>query len=157
MKGLTINSNSLAVVTTGVLFLLVLGQYVTPYMTAATATFLVLCSGILYRKINRKFHAQLMSLGILVDLALVLILEFQRGAIETASGFSLSFIQQTHVISSTLAVTLYLPTLTLGIRRLKGWSTKTSTRTWHIRLGGTAFLFRTIGFFTMFSMLDQVK
>ena len=56
-----------------------------------------------------------------------------------------------HIIASTLAVVLYIPVVTLAILRLldkaQGWG-----RRWHMRLGITAFSFRSVGFVLMFTV-----
>jgi len=45
---------------------------------------------------------------------LVLVLEGTRHAVKTASEFSLSYLQQTHVAFSLLAVLFYIPVVVLG-------------------------------------------
>ncbi len=88
-----------------------------------------------------------MNFGIAIDLLLVLVLQIQRNAVHTALEFSLSPLQQAHVVASTIATVLYFPTLYLG------WTRR--SRVWHLRVGVLAFLFRTFGFILMFSLLSR--
>ncbi len=119
------------------------------YQILATLSYIVLFSGILLRK-NRKVHPPFMLVGVISDIVLVLILEFSRGAIETAFSGSVTLFQGVHIVTSSLAVLFYLPTVYYGFLRLKPKpSQKVKKR--HKLLGVTAFTFRTIGFIFMFS------
>ena len=89
------------------------------YSGVATFSFGLLCLG-LGRRRWRKQHVLLMNLGILFDLALVLILEIQRGAVETAVSFTLTPLQQAHIGASSVATALYIPVLILGWTRYHG-------------------------------------
>lgn len=117
---------------------------------AATTAYVLLVIGVLVRK-NRRIHPILMGSGIAIDTALVLILQVQRGVIQEAITESFSLLQRGHILSSTIAFALYFPVVTLGVRQLlkKGSPTE---RTWHIRLGITAFAFRSAGFVLMFTI-----
>ena len=127
--------------------------YITFYMTWASIAYLAMSYGFILRK-NRKLHVPLMLFAIVADVSLVLLLEFQRQAINTAISFKLGPLQQAHIGFSTLAVVTYFPILYLGIRA--NWFTATpSQRNMHKKLGITAYLFRTIGFLLMFSMLNK--
>lgn len=128
--------------------------FTTPYMTVATLAYSLLCLGLRFRK-NRRTHAIFMSSGILLDLMVVLILEFQREAIATALAFTLNPFQQAHIGTSALAILFYFPTVVLGVLQLNKIVRGSRIRKWHIRLGVTAFLFRTAGFLLMFSMLSH--
>lgn len=139
------------------IILLALATWTTPYMTVAALAYFLLVTGLLKRKENKKTHAILMSLGILTDLLLVLVLEIQRGAIDTTFSFTLSPLQQAHIFSSSLAVLFYFPTVYLGIRRYRGTLTTPASKRLHIRLGLTAFIFRTLGFILMFSLISHVR
>ena len=103
---------------------------------------------------ERTAHVTLMSLGIAGDLGLVLLLEFQRDAINTAVSFSLSPLQQAHIGVSTIATVLYIPTLYFGILRSRG-ALDGRGRARHLTFGLLAFLFRTLGFIFMFSLLGR--
>jgi hypothetical protein len=123
----------------------------TPYMAFATLAYLILFAGIMLRK-TRKLHAAMMSFGMGLDIALVLTLEMQRQAVQTAAFSPLSPYQYGHIGSSALAVVLYAPVAVLGAMRLRGRGTARAHR-FHGYLGGIAMIFRTIGFISMFSML----
>ena len=125
--------------------------FATPYMSWASLTYGVMVVGLINRK-YRTIHSLLMKIAMGMDLAVVLVLEVSRGAIETAISFKLGFLQQLHIGCSTLALLLYLPVLYLGRHLLKG-TAQPHFRKWHIRLGLMAFIFRTLGFFLMFSLL----
>ncbi len=126
-------------------------RYVTPYMVAATIAYSAMVAGVLNRK-NKWAHSRLMGSAMLIDLAIVLSLEFQRSAIKTALGFSLSPLQQFHIGASTVAVALYFPIAYFGLKNYLGKGDQ-QTRTRHALLGKWAFVFRTIGFLLMFSLL----
>ena len=96
-----------------------------------------------------------MITAILIDFSLVLVLEFTRGATQTALSLSLTPLQQVHIISSSIATLLYLPILILGWKRWNGSSTFLQDQ-WHLKLGLLAFIFRTIGFILMFTLLNHV-
>lgn len=136
-----------------------LASLVTPYMLAATFSYICMLLGIIYRR-NRNVHVSLMNTAILLDLIVVLVLEFQRDAIDTALSMSLSPLQQLHIGFSSLATVFYIPTLIFGYRRLlKKEESKALTqkiRKLHLRSGIIAFVFRTIGFILMFSLISHV-
>lgn len=124
-----------------------------PYMRAATVTFGVLLAGAGVRRISVRAHALLMTSGVLADLALLLLVELNRGAIKTATGLKLSPLQNAHVLFSTIAVLLYLPALYLGMRS-KGRKVAPGEVN-HRTLGELALLSRAAGYFLMFSMLGR--
>jgi hypothetical protein len=125
----------------------------TPYMWAATLAYSLQVAGFLLRKRFRMAHVRLMAAGMLLDLSLVLILEAKRDAIATALTFDLTPLQQAHIAVSTLAVLHYLPITILGYSRLKNPASPDSYRSWHRRLGISAFVLRSLGFLLMFSMI----
>ena len=133
----------------GVIVLLLTYAVGTVYMTIAAFNYLIILAGFLLRKVNRRIHVTLLSLGILFDLSLVLILEFQRDAIATAVSLKLSPLNQAHIYFSSLATLLYIPMVITGIMILK----KERCKIWHRRLGYGTIFFRTLGFLLMFSML----
>lgn len=126
-----------------------------PAMTAATLSYGCLLAGLLLRH-TRKAHVTLMTTGIALDLAIVLTLEFQRHAVEKALEFSMLPLQQLHIGTSTVAVLLYIPVLAFGYQRLKGKG-GIRARTLHLRYGTLAFIFRSLGFLLMFSLLWRPK
>lgn len=133
----------------GVIVLLFTYAVGTVYMTIAAFNYLIILAGFLLRKVNRRIHVTLLSLGILFDLSLVLLLELQRDAIATAVSLKLSPLNQAHIYFSSLATLLYIPMVITGIMILK----KERCRIWHRRLGYGTIFFRTLGFLLMFSML----
>ncbi|MDB5036838.1 MAG: hypothetical protein JWQ35_366 [Bacteriovoracaceae bacterium] len=138
------------------LSLAVIFQETTPYMTAASLTYFLLVAGVINRK-KRRTHLRLMLTAISIDISLVLVLELQRAAIKTALDMKLGFFQQLHIASSLLAVLFYFPTMYFGWKAFRDHSKNipvTSNR--HIWLGITAFILRSIGFITMFSMLHHL-
>lgn len=139
---------------TGLITIGALFFWTTPYICMASFNFLLLLVGYQYRLQNKKIHAGLMSLGMLSDLALVLILEIQRGAIATAASFKLSALSQAHIVFSSVAVLLYFPVFVLGVFLLLGKASPLM-RNNHIRLGKLTLLFRAAGFIFMFSMLQK--
>jgi hypothetical protein len=123
----------------------------TPYMAVATLAYALMTVGLLNRK-NKQRHVRLMAIAITLDVLIVLILELQKDAVQTALDFSLAPLQQLHVGTSSIAVLLYIPVVYLGFKRFRGLG-DLNTRLWHIRLGIGAFIFRTLGFILMFSLL----
>lgn len=121
------------------------------YMRWATLSYVCMLFGLYYRK-QRPRHLFFMALAIFSDVSLVLVLEFQRTAIKTALSFTLAFPQQMHIAFSSIAILLYIPVVILGTTRLlKRGGTRTYKN--HKLLGITAFLFRTLGFSLMFSLI----
>jgi len=125
----------------------------TVYMAIATLAYSLLVIGLSYRRIDTKIHARLMSAGMFTDLSLVLVLEVLRNAIDTATSFTMTPLQQMHILTSSLAVLFYFPVLLLGVIRLKSNEKTLKSYVWHKRLGIVAFCFRTLGFIFMFSLL----
>jgi hypothetical protein len=135
--------------------LILLVPFITPYMILATASYLVLVAGYSFRRTNSKIHAILMSTAVITDLSLVGILELQRQAVKTAMSFTLTPLQQVHILCSSLAVGLYLPILATGLILLFWPNLRQMFKPYHAKLGTAAFIFRTLGFFLMFSMLGR--
>lgn len=123
-------------------------------MLFATFSYLILCTGLILRQ-NIRIHPRLMILGITFDLGLVIFLQFQKHAIQTAVSFTLTPIQQAHVGFSTLATLLYFPVLYFGFKRWNNPTANSNLRKRHIYFGLAAFAFRTIGFFLMFTLLSR--
>lgn len=131
-------------------------SFTNPYMTLAALAYSFFLWGLGLRR-NRRVHAALMNAGMGLDLALVLVLEFQRDAIATALGFSLTLPQQAHIACSSFAVLFYFPTLITGWKRLRRPTARPELRTWHLRFAFTAFALRTLGFLLMFSLLGHQR
>lgn len=117
-------------------------------MYIATSAWLLLVLGVLNCR-NRRKHVPLVGLALALDLGLVLYLQLTRNAVQTAVGETLSVLERVHVGLSTLAVLLYIPTILLGIKLLRG---DERVRYWHRRIALSALCCRTGGFFFMFSM-----
>ena len=152
-------------ITATLVALLILNHFITPYMSLAAIAYTLLVAGLIFRK-NRKIHPILMSAGIALDLTIVLTLQLQRDAIQTALKFSLSPLQQLHIGCSSVATALYIPVVVLGVLLLKSAQLSSKSqpdlkmkrqvwRFWHLRLAVTAFIFRSLGFLLMFSMLEK--
>jgi len=140
----------------GSTLLAVIYQIATPYMVVASFAYFCMVFG-LYHRLQRNLHVALMSLAIITDLALVLTLQIQRDAIQTAFSMTLSPLQQAHIAMSSAATVLYFPVFYLGAGRRLGKLKGLASRKWHIRLGIAAFVFRTLGFILMFSLLTHVR
>lgn len=130
--------------------------FATIYMGIATASYVLLVHGLICKK-ERDRHARYMLTALSIDLLLVVILQIQRHAIQTALEFSLNGLQQAHVAVSFAATVLYLPVLYLGWRLWKEPETATRFRKLHVNLAITAFILRTCGFLLMFSLIDKYK
>lgn len=127
----------------------------TIFMAMATVAYGSLILGLLWRR-NRRVHPVAMLFGMVIDLSIVLILEIQRSAIDTALSFKLGPLQQAHIGASSLALLLYFPTIYMGWRLWNGWQTP-ALRRWHVRIAVTAFCFRSLGFLLMLSFLGRGK
>lgn len=124
-----------------------------PYMCAATIAYGLMLSGFAMRKRSKTWHSRLMLSAIGLDLLLVLILELQRSVINTAFGPTLNGFQIAHVGFSSAATALYFPMLYLGFKLYK--NSEAQTRHWHMRIGIATFIFRTLGFILMFSLIGR--
>ncbi len=131
---------------------LALAQWMTIYMAVATVAYLLMVSGLIWRQ-RRGLHVALMSMAMFTDLSLVLLLEWQRSAIDQALSFAMSPLQQAHIGFSTLALLGYFPTLILGVLLYRNPGRRPHLRPWHLRLGVASFAFRSLGFLFMFSLL----
>lgn len=120
-------------------------------MWIATVAWICLIGGYLNRRDARR-HVPLVLAAIVLDLGLVLYLQITRSAVQTAVEFSLTLPQKIHIISSSLAVALYIPMVLLGLKLFRNRS-HDKTRTIHKRLAVAILLFRTLGFIFMFSMI----
>jgi hypothetical protein len=120
-------------------------------MGIASLSYFLMVSGLIYRQ-ERMVHVRLMTAAIAIDVLLVLTLEITKSAVETAASLKLIWPQQMHIGFSLLAVLFYIPVVYLGRKRFLGKAT-TTQKNRHLKMGITAFVFRTIGYIFMFSML----
>ncbi len=120
------------------------------YPLLATLAWLLLIAGWTARR-RRRAHVPLVLAGIGVDLAIVLLLEFQRSVVAGALEAEWTAFQITHIVASALAVVLYLPTLFLGFRLLRG-KPGPKTRRRHRNVAVAALALRTVGFVCMWSI-----
>lgn len=121
-----------------------------PAMPFSCLNFSLLTLGLILRH-NRTCHAALMAGGIGGDLGIVVGLQLQKSVIQTAIGEPMSFFGNIHVGSSLAAAVCYPIMLVVGFGLLTG----KLRDSWPLRhkIGGIAtYLFRTIGFITMFLM-----
>jgi hypothetical protein len=119
-------------------------------MWIATAAWLSLLLAYRFRRI-RTLHVCFALGGMFCDISLVLYLQITRSAIQTATSFSLSVFEQTHILFSTLALICYFPTIALGAFLLAN-PTRRALAPLHRRVAVTALTLRTCGFIFMFSM-----
>ncbi len=120
------------------------------WMWIATASWLSLLLAYRTRK-TTSVHLSFALLGIIADISLVLYLQLSRSAIQTAVSFTLSPLEQTHIVLSSLALLLYFPTLLLGVSLLFD-NSSVRRIAYHRSFAISALTFRTLGFLFMFSM-----
>lgn len=123
----------------------------TVHMGIATIAWVLLAAGAVTWK-RRPLHARLVMAGMLVDVGLVLHLQFTRDAIQQAMRFDRAPLEQAHIAVSTLALVLYFPALYLLVRARRRPDDDIAWRTYG-RVFGTALALRTAGFLLMFSMV----
>ncbi len=133
---------------------LIVFYFATFYMAVATLAYSSMCFGVLNRT-TPKIHSKFMVIAILIDFLIVLTLEIKRNAIKKALAFSLLPLQQTHIAMSSVALLFYFPIAYLGIKALNHKLSE-KERILHMRFGITSFIFRSIGFVLMFSMLKHI-
>lgn len=92
------------------------------YIIFSTLVIVLLFIGLMFRK-NRELHPPIMSLAFLIDLGLVLVIEFNRKAVETVAS---SVVNQPdyflifHALVSLLVLVLYIMMIFSGLKILKG-------------------------------------
>lgn len=121
-----------------------------PYKALAMSAYFLMLFGVAYRS-DKVLHRRLMGGAMGLDVLLVLILEVQRSAVETAVGATLTAPQGAHIVFSLLAVLLYAPVTYLGFLRFHGKASPTRQAA-HRTLGLAAFAMRSLGFIFMFFM-----
>jgi len=120
-------------------------------MWIATSAWLSLVLAYQFRK-QKYLHIAFAIAGIACDISLVVYLQLTRSALQTAMSFSLSYLEQTHIAVSTIALCLYGPTAIFGVLLATGHASSLK-KTYHRCLAISALGFRTLGFIFMFSML----
>lgn len=121
------------------------------YIMLATLAYGCLVAGLIKRK-EKNIHMRWMLSGITLDLFIVLILEMRRNVVVAALTHEFSFCQKIHIYASGMATALYIPVLILGFILIQNTALK-GIRFFHRMCGAIAFVFRSVGFMTMFSML----
>jgi hypothetical protein len=122
----------------------------TVHMWVATAAWATLTLGVAFWA-RPRVHLRLVALGMLVDVALVLHLQFTREAVQQAVRFDRPVLEQAHIAVSTLAVVLYVPTMIFLVHLLKDPDIRGYRRR-YVRTFWAAYALRTAGFVLMFSM-----
>jgi uncharacterized membrane protein YozB (DUF420 family) len=119
----------------------------------ATVAFILIVAGWTQRR-RRERHVPLVLSGIGLDLALVVWLEVSRGVVEAVAGAAqhapYTPVRWVHIVSSTLAVVLYIPTLRYGFQLMKGGDAAVRKR--HAVVATLALVARTIGFVCMWGV-----
>jgi len=150
----TISKFPVAVFLTTTLGAMAIGLSASPYMGVASFAYFLMAFGVFLRKRDRWLHRKLMFTAMGIDFSLVLFLEITRSAVDTASSGSLTVLQFSHVLFSTLALLGYGPMIYWGKSLYESESPR--IRYWHRNIGILTFVFRTLGFFLMFSMLESL-
>lgn len=114
----------------------------------AILAWLLLVNALILRK-KTKFHVPLALAGIFLDIALVVLLQIKKNAIQTVLAMEMSPLRQVHVIFSTLAFISYPAIIYLGGKLLKGEKT---FKNLHLKIAIAAFAFRTIGLLCMLAL-----
>ncbi|OFZ13223.1 MAG: hypothetical protein A2Z20_09200 [Bdellovibrionales bacterium RBG_16_40_8] len=122
-----------------------------PFMVMASLAYLLMIFGIVHRR-EKIIHVRLMSTAIGLDFALVLILELQRSAVETAISMSLGLPEKMHILFSLMAVLMYTPVIYFGRKRYYNQASALQ-KSYHMKFGIIAFSLRTLGYIFMFSMI----
>lgn len=121
------------------------------YLVLGSLAYLLMVSGLLLIR-RRHLHWRLMGLAMVLDLVVVLSIQFQRNAIDLILRSDLNGFQKCHIFSSAGALILYIPVLITGFRKLNYFD-KDQEIPLHRIFGLLAFAFRSAGFLFMFSML----
>lgn len=111
---------------------------------AASVVVLILITLGIVNHRKRKLHITLMSMAFLVDLALVLIIELNRGAIAQALSFPKGLLLF-HILDSVLVLLLYVALIVLGIKWIQR---STVAAFWHRRLAYVFVVARLTNFVT---------
>lgn len=114
--------------------------------TSSTVVVVILLAGLFFRKRNRQLHWKLMATAFVLDVALVLVIELSRGAVEKAVSTT-SPLVAFHVAISVAVLVGYVAMIFLGRRLLGG---DESVRTWHRNVGIAFIVFRALNYITSF-------
>lgn len=116
----------------------------------STVILLVIAFG-LYKRRQPKVHIPVMGLAFVMDIALVLYIEWTRHAIETFAESVAVPMDKTlllfHIGVSLVTILLYVALIVSGIRLFRG---DAAVRTWHRGLAGAFILFRLTNYATSF-------
>lgn len=82
-----------------------------------------------FNRRKRKIHIPMMLSAFVIDMIIVLIIEFSRGAIKTAQA-KMGPLMIIHIIISVSVILLYIGQIVSGIKKAKG-----GTCNWHGRTG----------------------
>lgn len=134
------------------------------FIAASTIILLVIALGIFLRKKHRQ-HMLIMILAFILDVSLVLAIEFNRSAINTAieqaTQIHNAFVLF-HITVSLLVVVLYLALMYTGSKVMKlapiaPDGTKTAMFKLHSKLAYAFIILRLINYVTSFRMFEQVN
>ncbi len=89
-----------------------------------------------FKRRQKKIHIPVMISAFVIDMIIVLIIEFSRGAIKTAQA-KMGPLMIVHITISVIVVLLYFGQIVSGIKKAKG-----KTCNWHGRMGLTLLIFR---------------
>ena len=122
-------------------------------IASSTLVLIILGFGLYFRK-KKKLHIPLMASAFIIDLSLVLIIEFQRHAVENVIASPSPFVIF-HATISGLVLVLYIALANIGMKMAK-LSTGTQlidlTST-HVKLAKVFIVFRLINYVTSFYMV----
>ena len=117
------------------------------FQTQSIIIYSLMIFGIMKRK-NRKIHVPVMSAVLILDVLLILQIEFGRSAVEKATKVLVNpIILNIHVTFAVLSVVFYVLLVITGRKLLKG---EQSIRPRHRLFGWTAFALRTLTLLTSF-------
>ena len=111
----------------------------------STIVVLIIIAGLWKRK-DRALHYKLMVLAFIIDMGMVVYIEFMRGAVETAVS-SPPPLMLFHIFVSVMSIVFYLVQFYLGWRLFKGKVTSTKT---HMYCGILFCVFRLSNYVTSF-------
>ena len=117
-----------------------------PTHLVSTLVLILIGLALFWRRLPRR-HARLMRVAFLLDLGLVLWLEFSRHAVETAFGGGGGWMLPFHVTVSSLAAIGWGLQLWLGSRLLRGHKV---LRARHIQVGVFFLVMRLANYVTSF-------
>lgn len=122
-----------------------------PFTICAVIAYILLACGLCVRK-NRNLHAILMTAGVSLDFLIVISLQIAKHVMNTVSHQHLSSILVGHVLTSSIAIVLYIPSLLLGYQIFRHPETSVEFKPGYLKMIYTAFAFRTVGLILMFMM-----